>query len=211
MQRRPNANELLRHDTTVAVEVSMSARRRPATLALFVTVFMAWEGAAYAQAPSPATPASTWTIGVSAGLWDRVPTDRENGRHNGTAVEASVQRRLGSAHDAGAPAIRVQVGTGSGTGAGQPGFNYTRLMVGVVGPFTGASRPPFAVYVAAGGGAYALTSPGARSTKASVYGALGLDVSLGSSPASISAEVQMHAIGTGVFATTSLGARIHFR
>jgi hypothetical protein len=140
-----------------------------------------------------------------------VPTDSENGRHNGTAADVSIQRRLGSANDVEAPAIRLQVGTGSGEGAGQPGFNYTRLMVGVVRPFTGASRPPFAVYVAAGGGAYALTSPGARSTKASVYGAIGMDVSLGSSPASISAEVQVHAIGTGMFATTSIGARIHFR
>ena len=168
-------------------------------------------GAAYAQtAASPAVPVGAWTAGGSAGLWDRVPTDSEHGRRNGHAVDLLLQRRVGAAADAGASSIRVDVGRGRGAESGQPGFDYRRVLVGVERPFVSASRAPFHVYTAFGGGAYLERSPGVRSTKPSVFGALGMDVSLGSSPLSITAEAQLHSIGASLFGTTSLGTRVHF-
>jgi hypothetical protein len=149
-------------------------------------------------------------LGVSAGVWDRVPTHSENGGHNGAATDVSLECRLGSATHDGAPAIRVQIGKGAGQGVREPGFDYTRLLIGVVRKLTGASRAPFTVYVSAGG-ACVLTSPGERRTKPSVYGAIGLDVALGSSPASIGAEEQVHTIGSVVYGTASVFVQIHFR
>jgi hypothetical protein len=44
-----------------------------------------------------------------------------------------------------------------------------------------------------------------------VYGGIGLDVALGSSPLSIGAEVQVQSIGAAAYGTTSLSARLHLR
>jgi hypothetical protein len=143
---------------------------------------------------------------MSPGLWDRVPTASGDGRHNGTSFDVSVERRLGRSSQA--PAFRAQFGKGRGEGAGGPGFDYRRVMVGGTLPLTSASQRP-TVYAAAGVGAYAVTSPLVRKMKPSLHGGLGLDVALGSSPASIGAEIQVHSIGGAVYGTTSLGIRLH--
>jgi hypothetical protein len=187
----------------------MAFATRPAMV--FAALLMSWTDAVQAQTPGIVELWNPCLIGVSAGVWDRVPTHSETGRHNGASTDVSLECRLGSATHDGAPAIRVQIGKGAGQGVREPGFDYTRLLIGVVRKLTGASRAPFTVYVSAGGGAYELTSLGERRTKPSVYGAIGLDVALGSSPASIGAEEQVHTIGSVVYGTASVFARIHFR
>jgi hypothetical protein len=105
----------------------------------------------------------------------------------------------------------VQLGSGEGGDGRKPGFDYRRVTVGLMRTFVGASRSPFSVYVAAGGGAYSVTSSVQRSTRPTVYGGIGLDVALGSSPLSIGAEVQVQSIGAAAYGTTSLSARLHLR
>ena len=153
-------------------------------------------------------PSNAWAIGVFPGLWDGVPTASNQGRHNGTSIDFSVEGRIVRSDRA--PAIRVQFGQGRGEGPGRPGFDYRRIMIGGTWKLTTASQEPFSVYAAAGAGAYNTASAVARETRPSVYGALGLDVRLGSSPLSIGAEIQVHTIGGALYGTTSLGARIHF-
>jgi hypothetical protein len=122
-----------------------------------------------------------------------------------------VERSFGSTPQGEQWAIRTLFGKGRGEGVGRPGFNYERLMVGVSRIWTDQSRPPFAVYVSAGGGVYSLEAERSSSTKASVYGALGLRASIASSPVSVGAELQVHSIGGGAFGTTTLNLRIAFR
>jgi hypothetical protein len=170
----------------------------------FVTLVLAPGAVAYGQPPARAGSLSAWSLGVSPGLWNRVPTSE--GRRNGTAWDACLERRIG---DGRIRAIRVQLGTGAGEKPLEPGFNYSRLLLGIVREVTTASQPPFTVYVAAGAGVYELRSPAGRTERPSAYGSVGFDARLGKSPASISAEVQVHTIGSAVYGTTSLGVRIH--
>ena len=181
----------------------------PCRVAVFLlTVFLMSGREAHAQTPGAPGPADGWVVAASLGGWDRVPTRSGDGHRYGTALDASIQRSLGPARG-GAPAIRVQVGTGSGDGVREPGFNYTRLLIGLVRNVTSASQAPFTVYASGGGGAYAVRSPRGRDTKPSVYGAIGLDVALGSTPTSLGAEVQVQSIGGRLYGTTSLGVRLH--
>jgi hypothetical protein len=144
-------------------------------------------------------------------VWGHVPTDSSDSRPNGKAFDVSVERRIGAASDPGAPAIRVQIGRGAGGDGRQSGFDYRRVTIGLMRTFVSASQSPFSVYVAAGGGAYSVTSPVEHSTKPTAYGGIGLDVALGSSPASVGAEIQLQSIGGAIYGTTSLNARVHFR
>lgn len=175
---------------------------------LVIVVLLSCRSIARAQAAIPNEAA--FKVSVSAGLWDHVPTDSEQGRHPGDGFDVSLDGRLGRAAP-GALSIRAELGTGSGTGLGRPGFDYRRLIVGAVRPFISASRQPFLVYLSGGGGAYVETSRGARRIEPSVYGAIGLDVVLGSSPVSLGAEVQVHTIGSGLYGTTSLTARLRVK
>jgi hypothetical protein len=166
---------------------------------------------ACAQIPGAVDLRSGWAIGLAPGVWGHVPTDSSDSRPDGKAFDVSLERRIGAASHPGAPAIRVQLGTGEGGDGRKPGFDYRRVTVGLIRTFVGASRSPFSVYVAAGGGAYRLTSSVERSTKPTVSGGIGLDVGLGSSPVSIGADVQVQTIGAAVYGTTSLSARLHLR
>jgi hypothetical protein len=166
---------------------------------------------ACAQTPSAVDLRSGWAIGLAPGVWGHVPTDHSDSRPDGKAFDVSLERRIGAASDPGAPAIRVQLGSGEGGDGRKPGFDYRRVTVGLMRTFVGASRSPFSVYVAAGGGAYSVTSSVQRSTRPTVYGGIGLDVALGSSPLSIGAEVQVQSIGAAAYGTTSLSARLHLR
>jgi hypothetical protein len=120
----------------------------------------------------------------------------------------SVARRLGGGQS---PfSLRVETGRGEGAGGRQPGFDYTRVIVGIVRTLQSASAAPFTVYLAGGGGSYAVRTSLMHDTKASVFGAIGLDVRPGSSPISFGAELQVQTIGDGLYGTTSLQARLHF-
>jgi len=189
----------------------MLVSRVRATMMVVATIVAASARLACAQTPTAVDPRSGWAIGASPAIWAHVPTDSADVRPNGKAFDLSVERRLGAATDPGAPAVRVQLGTGEGGNGRKPGFDYRRVTVGLMQTFVGASRSPFTVYVAAGGGAYRVTSPVESSTKPTVYGGIGLDVALGSSPVSVGAEIQIQSIGAGAYGTTSLNARLHFR
>lgn len=153
-------------------------------------------------------PSNAWAIGVFPGLWESARTASDQGRHYGTAIDFSVERRLVRSERA--PTLRVQFGQGQGEGPGRPGFDYRRVMIGGTWKLTKPSQEPYTVYVAAGVGTYAMRSAVLRETRPSVYGALGLDVRLGSSPLSIGGELQVHTIGGARYGTTSFSARIHF-
>ena len=165
---------------------------------------------ANAQATHPVDLRSGWAIGLAPAVWGHVPTDSADSRPDGKAVDFSLERRIGSASDPASPAVRVQVGKGEGGDGRKPGFDYRRVTVGLMRTFVGASESPFTVYVAAGGGGYSVTSAVEHRTKPTVYGGIGFDAALGSSPVSLGAEIQIQSIGTGVFGTTSLNARVHF-
>ena len=182
----------------------MSRSPRSVRVVLLVILLLITGSLAYAQPPARAGSLSTWSLGFSEGLWNRVPTGEQ--RHNGTAWDACLERRVG---DGRVRAIRFQLGTGLGEEPLEPGFNYSRLLLGIVRELTTASQPPFTVYIAAGGGVYALRLPAGHRERPSAYGSLGFDARLGKSPASLSAEIQVHTIGGGVYGTTSLGVRIH--
>lgn len=185
------------------------SRLRATTLLVGVMLFFAARPAS-AQPTNPVDLRSGWAIGLAPAVWGHVPTDSTDSRPDGKAVDFSVERRIGSASDPAAPAIRVQLGKGDGGDGRKPGFDYRRMTVGLMRTLVGASRSPFTVYVAAGGGAYSVTSAVERSTKPMVYGGIGFDAALGSSPVTLGAEIQIQSIGTGVFGTTSLNARVHF-
>jgi hypothetical protein len=166
---------------------------------------------AFAQAVHAPVTVDGWSIGAFAGLWARIPTDPQNpGRHNGTAFDASLERRLGGEQDS-TGAFRVEAGRGHGDTPQGPGFDYTRVMGGITRVLHGASQPPFLVYLAAGGGAYKVSSAIERTTKPSVYGAVGLDVKPGSGVMSVAVELQIHTIGGRLYAVPMLGAKIHVK
>jgi hypothetical protein len=123
------------------LHLAVVARRFAATFVVCAAIG-AGPAVACAQGSRHVTPVSAWTTGAFAGLWDRVPTRSETGRKNGAAFDATVQRRIGPALDAGASSIRLDVGRGTGTASREPGFDYRRLLVGLERPLTTASQPP---------------------------------------------------------------------
>ena len=189
----------------------MFSRLHPMLLCLLCATRLLSASPAFAQSVHAPVTVDTWRVGAFAGLWARVPTDPQHpGLHNGAAFDASVERRIGGEADS-TTALRVQAGRGHGETAQGPGFDYTRVMVGVTRVLGRASQPPFFVYLAAGGGAYAVSSAVERTTKPSVYGSVGLDVTPGAGLVSIAVEIQLHTIGAGAYAVSMLGAKIRVK
>ena len=188
----------------------MRVGSRVARLTFLMWLVVLSGSVANAQGVTSVGPRRAWALGLSGGLWGSVPVDSKDPRPSGKAFDLSVERLVG-VNRPGALAIRVQGGTGLGDAGRKPGFNYRRLVIGVVRTSTSASSAPFTVYWAAGGGAYRAASSRRSDTVGSVYGAFGLDVALGSGVTSIGAELQLQALDGGLYGTTSLSARLHFR
>jgi hypothetical protein len=187
----------------------MTLPGRVLSLALVVTLLLAFDARAYAQVREDAAPMTTWVLGVSTGLWD-VTRMTYIERRVGVAFDATVEHRIGPSRGAGDRAVRLQVGTGRGDEYGGPGFDFTRVTLGVVRQL-GGGHPPFTIQVAAGGGAYALSSRDGRRTRPSVFGAVGWDAKLGTGAASLHAEAQLLTIGSGLYGSVSVGLQAHLR
>ena len=146
----------------------------------------------------------------AAGSWGHTAPPDDATRSG--AFDISIQRSLGRKWpDTSEPAIRLQVGRGNSYKSGEGDFHYRRVMLGAVHEYSiifRRRRRPFYVHLAAGAGAYRVSSAGKSETKSSLFAEAGFDVRLGSSPLTLGPEVQLHTIGDLLYGTTSIVARI---
>lgn len=155
-------------------------------------------------------------------MWGRLAVGPLDERTANLALDASVERRINRSREGGT-AVRVQVGWGRGRG---PGFEYDRLMIGVLHDLWRSrdySGLEYAVYIAGGGGAHSVTpanlsaglvragrSP-SQGTQPSVFGAIGADGWVfGTRRAALRGEYQLYSIGSQIYGSMSLGVQLDF-
>ena len=201
----------------------MSSGSHP-SMPLIVAILGLAQGAiAHAQA-LPSEPRSAWALGASAGLWGRLAVGPPDEKTANLALDASVERRVNQFPDGGGVAIRVQLGWGRGRG---PGFEYDRAMIGVL-HYLWRSRDysglEYAVYIAGGVGAHAVTPvtnlttdlvragrPPSQGTRPSAFAAMGADGWVfGTRRAALRGEYQLYSVGRHIYGSMSLGVQLHF-
>jgi hypothetical protein len=200
----------------------MSSGSHPSKPVIVAILVLAQGAIAHAQAP-PSEPRSAWALGASAGLWGRLAQRPLDEKTANLALDASVERRINGFPDGGG-AIRVQLGWGRGRG---PGFEYDRAMIGVL-HYLWRSRDysglEYAVYIAGGGGAHAVTPvtnlttdlvragrPPSQGTQPSGFAAVGADGWVfGKRRAALRGEFQLYSVGRHIYGSMSLGVQLHF-